>query len=131
MEIVRSIYATGCWDSGGDPAQALRYLDDDFEFRNPPYAVLSAPRYGHDGFIEAMVNLSEAFDSWHHEPLELTDLGKERVLVQVRFQAHGERSELTLSKPEWHLWRLRSGKATRVQWFTDRTDADHAATPSD
>jgi hypothetical protein len=69
VEVVR-IYATGCWDSGGDPVAALEYLHKDFEFVNPPHAVLPSPRYGHQGFVAAMENPARpltpgATSRWH------------------------------------------------------------------
>jgi ketosteroid isomerase-like protein len=126
VEIVRRIYATGCWDSGGDPLAALAYLDEEFEFVNPPHAVLSAPRYGHDGFVAAMKNPIEAFDSWRHEPLSFHD-GGDRVLVDIMLRTHGQRSGIDYQRPEWHVWTLRDGKAVRVAWLEDQALARELA----
>src|SRR2546430_320186 len=70
VEIVRQVYATGCWNSEHDPTAALPYLaDEEFEFANPAHAVVPGTRHGHDGFIKAMRSATEALSFWHHEPL--------------------------------------------------------------
>jgi ketosteroid isomerase-like protein len=126
LELVQSIYATGCWDSGGDPHAALVYLDEEFEFINPPNAVLSAPRRGHDGFIAAMQNPMDAFDLVRHEPLAFHD-GGDHVLVDIMAHIQGGRSGIELHRPEWHVWTLRGGKAVRVMWLEDHAQARRLA----
>ena len=126
VELVRRIYATGCWYSGSDPATALEYLHEDFEFVNPPHAVLSSPRYGHEGFVAAMVNPGEAFDSWHHEPLAFHDHG-DRVLVDIMLSTRGQESGIEFQRPEWHVWTLREGKAASVAWLEDEAAAHDLA----
>jgi ketosteroid isomerase-like protein len=126
VKVVRGIYATGCWDSGGDPLAALRFLDEAFVFVNPSHAVLSAPRYGHDGFVAAMRNPVEAFDSWCHEPLAFHD-GGEHVLVDIMLSTRGGLSGIEFQRPEWHVWTLRDEKATRVAWLEDRAEARRLA----
>jgi ketosteroid isomerase-like protein len=126
VAIVRRIYATGCWDSGGDPVAALEYLHEDFEFVNPPHAVLSSPRHGHEGFVAAMENPSEAFDSWRHQPLAFHDCS-DRVLVDIMLSTRGQGSGIEFQRPEWHVWTLRDGKAARVAWLEDEAEARHLA----
>jgi ketosteroid isomerase-like protein len=122
VALVRRIYETGCWDSGGDPGAALEYLDEAFQFINPSHAVLSSPRYGHQGFLDAMRNPREAFEFWRHEPLSFHG-GGDHVLVDIMVSTRGELSEIEFKRPEWHVWTLRHGKAIRVAWLEDEAEA--------
>jgi ketosteroid isomerase-like protein len=122
VETVRAIYETGCWDSGSDPAAAFRFLDPSIEFVNPKDAVVPGTRHGHEGFAIAMQSADDAFESFSHEPLAYQDAG-EHVLVDIMFHARGGTSQIALSRPEWHVWTLRDGKAIRVEWFKDREEA--------
>jgi ketosteroid isomerase-like protein len=126
VEVVRSIYSTGCWNSDGDPLAALAYLDEAFVFVNPSHAVLSAPRHGHEGFVAAMRNPVEAFDFWCHEPLAYHD-GGDRVLVDIMLSTRGDFSGIEFQRPEWHVWTLQEGKATQVAWLEDRAEARRLA----
>ena len=122
VQLVRRIYATGCWDSGVDPAAAFQFLAPTFEFVNPADAVVPGTRRGHHGFALAMQSAGDAFESFSHEPLAYTDAG-EHVLVDIMLYARASTSQLALSRPEWHVWTLREGKAVRVEWFKERADA--------
>jgi ketosteroid isomerase-like protein len=43
-------------------------------------------------------------------------------MVDIMLHARGRMSGLSLSRPEWHVWTVRNGKAVRVEWFK-REDA--------
>jgi ketosteroid isomerase-like protein len=122
VKIVRRIYATGCWDSGRDPAPAFQFLDPDIEFVNPPDAAMPGKRHGHEGFAVAMQSAVDALEFFSHEPVAFMD-GGEYVVVDIMLHARGRTSQLELSRPEWHVWTLRGGKAVRVEWFMDRAAA--------
>jgi ketosteroid isomerase-like protein len=119
IEIVRQIYATGCWDSGRDPSPAFPPLDPDIEFVNPVDAAMPGTRHGHQGFAAAMQSATDALEFFSHEPLAFTDAA-EHVVVDIMLHARGRASQLELSRPEWHVWTLRDAKAVRVEWFKDR-----------
>lgn len=118
VELVRKIYATGCWDSGRDPAPAFRFLDPGIEFVNPQDAAMPGTRHGHEGFAVAMQSARDALEYFSHEPLAFLDAG-DHVVVDIMLHARGRASQLELSRPEWHVWTLRGGKAVRVEWFKD------------
>ncbi len=122
VEVVRQIYATGCWDSGNDPAPAFPFLDPDIEFVNPEDAAMPGTRHGHQGFAMAMQSALDALEFFSHEPLAFDDAG-DHVVVEIMLHARGRTSQLELSRPEWHVWTLRNGKAMRVEWFKDRDAA--------
>jgi ketosteroid isomerase-like protein len=122
VELVRRIYATGCWEIGVDPTPALAYISEDFEFVNDPEAAMPGTRHGHEGFAIAMQSADDALEYFRHEPLAYAARG-EHVLVDVMLHARGRSSQLALSRPEWHVWTLHDGKAVRVQWFKDEAAA--------
>jgi ketosteroid isomerase-like protein len=123
VEVVRRVYATGCWNSEEDPRAALPYLaDDGFEFVNPAHAVVPGTRHGHEGFIKAMRSATEALSYWHHEPLAFRDCG-DCVLVDIDATVRGLGSGIEITRPEWHIWTLREGKVIRLEWVDDRRKA--------
>jgi uncharacterized protein len=124
LDIVRDLY--DAWRSDEPEAAPLAFLDDDFEYVNPAYAIHPGTRHGKDGWITAIRNLSDSFESWRHVPGEMIDAG-ERVVVMTTFQACGRGSSVDLEKFEPHIWTLREGKVIRFQWFNDRDEALEAA----
>jgi ketosteroid isomerase-like protein len=124
LDIVRNLYAA--WHSDQPETAPLKFLDDDFEYVNPPYAVHPGTRRGKDGWITAIQNLSESFESWGHVPGEMIDAG-ERIVVMTTFKACGRGSSVDLEKFEPHIWTLRDEKVIRFQWFNGRDEALEAA----
>jgi hypothetical protein len=97
IEVVRRIYATGCWESDGDPTLAFPPLDDNFEFHNPEYAVVPGVRHGHEGFAIAMQNQLDAFERFSHRPLRFDAIGDHRVIAHCHVTAHGRMSDIDVS----------------------------------
>jgi uncharacterized protein len=124
LDIVRDLYVA--WQSDEPGTAPLPFLDDDFEYVNPPYAVHPGTRRGRDGWSAAARNLSDSFESWMHVPGEMIDAG-DRVVVMATFRACGRGSSVDLEKFEPHLWTLRDGKVIRFQWFNNRDEAMKAA----
>jgi ketosteroid isomerase-like protein len=126
VEVVRRIYSRGAWDSEGDPRLALDFIDPEFEFVNPVDAVVPGTRRGHEGFCLAMQSAVDALEHFSHEPIRFTDAG-EKVIVEIMLHARGRMSGLSLSRPEWHVWTVRNGKAVRVEWFKQEEAAQRFA----
>ena len=125
VEIVRALYEVfNERDSRG--AEALAFLAEDFEFVNPDYAVEPGTRHGHAGWSHAMRSLAAAFHSHSHEVGEVRDLG-DQVLCFTTFIARTGPDSVVFRQDEPHLWSLRGGKVTRLEWFHDRAEALQAA----
>jgi ketosteroid isomerase-like protein len=122
VEIVRRVYASGAWDSDGDPTAALGFIDPEFEFVNPPDAVVPGTRHGHEGFLLAMQSAIDALEHFSHEPVGFAHAG-DKVMVDIMLHARGRMSGVALSRPEWHVWTIRDGKAARVEWFKEHDAA--------
>jgi ketosteroid isomerase-like protein len=123
-ELLRELYTA--WQGDDGDTAPCRFLADDFEYVNPPYAVHPGTRQGKAGWSAAARNLSDSFDSWSHQVGEMIDAG-DKVLVFATFCARGRGSSVDLEKFEPHLWTFRDGKVIRFEWFSDRTEALRAA----
>jgi ketosteroid isomerase-like protein len=113
------------WDAQDLPA-VLELLDPEFELVNPSYVVHPGIRRGHRGFVQAMENLHDSFQSYIHVLGEVEDLG-DRVLWHTTFRARGRESGAQIDVEEQHLWTLRDGRILRIQWFHDLDEARRAA----
>jgi ketosteroid isomerase-like protein len=123
-DLLRELYAA--WQGEDGETAPHRFLADDFEYVNPPYAIHPGTRRGKAGWSAASRNLSDSFDSWSHHVDEMIDAG-DKVLVFATFRACGRGSSMDLEKFEPHLWTFREGKVVRFEWFNDRDEALRAA----
>jgi ketosteroid isomerase-like protein len=69
--------------------------------------------------------MTDVFDDFSFEPLEITEHG-DRLLVTVRVTGRGKASGVEIDSRLFHLWTLRSQKATRFEIYNDRDEADAA-----
>jgi uncharacterized protein len=126
VALVERIYDSGVWDSEKDPHVVLQWLAEDFEFVNPPHAVVPGVRRGHEGILAAVKSLDEGFESWRNDPVAFQEAG-DRVLVQTKFTCVGAQSGIEFEQDEWHVWTLRDGVVQRLAWFHDPAAAREAA----
>ena len=104
-----------------DRASALAFLDPEFEWVNPAYAVEPGIRRGHLGFIAVMETLRDSFVFFEHVPGDFRDLG-DTILCFALVRAR-TRQDLELEKEEPHVWTLSDRRILRLQWFHDRLEA--------
>jgi len=124
VELVWTMYAL--WNERQGADEALALLAEDCEWVNPPYALEPGTRHGHAGWLKAMGNLAAAFHHHSHEVHDVRDLG-DRVLAFTTFVAQTSPDGPAFRQDEPHVWSLRDGKVTRLQWFHDRAEALEAA----
>jgi ketosteroid isomerase-like protein len=123
VETVRKLHEA--WNED-DTDRMLELIDEGFEYVNPPYAVEGGMKRGHAGFEEVMENLRSSFESYRHDPEEILDRG-DHVIVRSRFTARGRGSGVDVERKRFHVWKLRNGKATRLQWFDTLEESEEAA----
>jgi ketosteroid isomerase-like protein len=83
--------------------------------------------HGHDGIREFFRDWRDFFAEYYAEPEEFIDSG-DNVLVRVRQGGRGRVSTVTVEMPSyWQLYRLRGGRAVRVEVYRDEDDARIAA----
>jgi ketosteroid isomerase-like protein len=82
------------------------------------------------GWPEVRVWLDELLDVWesfHVEPVEITELTEDRVFVAAVIIMRGEGSGVETEFRVWAILWLRGGKITRREVFWDRDEALEAA----
>ena len=70
--------------------------------------------------------LRDTWEDWRFEPEQFLDAG-ERVVVSGHIRAEGGSSGVPIELETSHVWTVRSGRATSMRVFRDRTEAVEAA----
>jgi ketosteroid isomerase-like protein len=125
VEIVRE-----AWDawSRGDMAALFEFYDPDVEWDMthsyiPDMGVFS----GHDGIRAFFREWGAFFAEYWAEAHEFIDAG-ENVIVRIHQGGRGRVSTVDVEMPAyWQLYRLRDGRALRVEIYRDWADAWRAA----
>jgi ketosteroid isomerase-like protein len=115
--------APQAWNDGGVEA-LLQYLDADIEWLPPRESMEPGIYRGHNGVRDYLGRLVEVFGGTRQEALEVIDVDDDRVIAVIRSIAHSGHSELEINA-DW-AWLITVGaskKATRVETFTDKTQA--------
>ncbi len=125
-ELVRRMYEDGVFDD--DLEQLIPLLAPDVEFVNPAYAVEGGVRRGVADVRQAYENITESFESTHHEVREVFGTG-DVVVASIEFRASSHRggSEMEIRQEEAHTWTFRDGMVIRFEWGRDLPAALQAA----
>ena len=111
--------------NSGDLEGALRYVDEDIEFRRVETAMDAVVVLrGVDAIREYLV--PDAFAEQTFEPEEFIDRG-DLVLVRGTGRVRGRGSGIGLQQTAFHIWEIRDGKAVRLEVHLDRDGALEAA----
>lgn len=78
---------------------------------------------GHEGWLELMAEVREAFDSVRLEPLRLVGVPPDRMVVFVRLSARGRGSGLSVDTPIAIVVTIRRGRAGRLDIYREPPDA--------
>ena len=121
VEIVRSIVAD--WARGD--YSSVDWADREIEFIDPLDKVETR------GLDELRRRWREFLGAWEHfatKPERFIDVGDDRVLVLIRFQARGRTSGFqTTEFPGGQLFTLREGKVVRLVLYSTPAEALEAA----
>jgi ketosteroid isomerase-like protein len=125
VEIVRASWEA--W-SRGDMAALFEFYDPAVEWdMTHSYVPDMGVFHGHDGVREFFREWRSFFAEYHAEPEQFLGVG-ETVIVQVRQGGRGRSSTVGVEMPAyWQLYRLRAGRAVRVEIYRDKTQALEAA----
>jgi ketosteroid isomerase-like protein len=100
---------------------------EDIEFR-PSMAGLEVDVYrGHAGIRQWMEDLHAVWAEFSSVLDELTEVGRDRVLVRFTVHGRARQIDMPLEQRFWHLWVVRGGKLWRGQSFTDEGEALRSA----
>ena len=82
---------------------------------------------GHEGWLELMAEVHEAFDAVVLEPERLVGVPPDGMVVFVRLAAHGRGSGLSVDTPIAIVVTIRRGRAGRLDIYREPADAVAAA----
>jgi uncharacterized protein (TIGR02246 family) len=126
-EIIRRLYRAF---NEGDADAVSEGFTDDAEFR-PAFIgggiVEGAVYRGRDGIAEFVEVQKETWRSLTADPVTIRDLGNRVVLVEVRLEAVGRASGVTVDRTTWNLCELRDGKVAAGRVYATRAEALEAA----
>jgi ketosteroid isomerase-like protein len=90
--------------------------------------VLSDVYHGHDGVRRFFREWRDSFDSYYAHAEEFIDAGGDSVLVCARQGGRGKGSGVEIQMPRyWQIYRVREGRAVRVEVYSDQRVALEAA----
>ena len=125
LEIVRA-----SWDAWarGDTDALLEFYDPEVEWdMSHSYVPDMGVFHGHDGIREFFREWRAFFAEYYAEPEEFVDAG-DTVIVRARQGGRGRASTVGVEMPTyWQLYRLRDGRAVRVEIYRDESEALEAA----
>jgi ketosteroid isomerase-like protein len=125
LEVVRSAWEA--WERG-DMQAVFDLYDPDVEWDMSESRVPDMGVYqGHDGVRRFFREWMAPFDDYYAHAEEFK-LGSEGVLVRIRQGGRGKNSGVDVEMPPlWQLYRLRAGRAVRVEIYRDEDRAFEAA----
>ena len=125
MEVVRqALEATG----GGDPDGGQAFFDPSIEWDMsgvPEWPERSVYRGGEVG--EFLRSWAGSWQGWHFDVTEVRDAGGDLAFAGIHERAIGTESEVSVDQYRYFIATVRSGRITRVQTFSDRSEALQAA----
>jgi ketosteroid isomerase-like protein len=125
VEIVR-----GAWDawSRGDMAALFEFYDPEVEWdMSHSYVPDMGVFHGHEGIREFFGEWRAFFAEYWAEAQEFIEVG-DSVIVRVHQGGRGRSSTVGVEMPAyWQLYRLRGGRAVRVEIYRDEEEARTAA----
>ena len=124
-ELIRKAYEA--WNTR-DYDSISELLDPQVEIDASSHALNPYVRHGHEGFLQVIEEVAEAWDRWRVEADEFIDLA-DRTVVAGRIRARGRGSGIELDQPAYNVWTVRDGKVTRLAFYMDRDQALRDGTP--
>jgi ketosteroid isomerase-like protein len=125
VEIVRE-----AWDawSRGDTAALFEFYDPEVEWdMSHSYVPDMGVFHGHEGIREFFGEWRAFFAEYWAEAQEFIEVG-DSVIVRVHQGGRGRSSTVGVEMPAyWQLYRLRDGRAVRVEIYRDEEEARTAA----
>jgi ketosteroid isomerase-like protein len=129
VELVRTL--TEAWQRR-DQERTLDFVDPDVEWDATGIAEkipdLAEVYYGHDGVRTYWRRWLSAWRDLQFEIQDVLDAGDEVVMLVCNQRQWGRHSGIELEFPPYGaVFTIRSGKITRVRWFSDQKSALEAA----
>ena len=100
-------------------------LDPEIEWLEPPETIGRNVVTGPDAALAALENWNDQFDSLRAETTEMREEG-DRVLHAMQQYARARGSEVEIEAELYMVWWFRDGKATRMEMYNTREEAETA-----
>jgi ketosteroid isomerase-like protein len=122
VELVRAAWEA--WEQG-DMDAIFAFYDPEivWDQTHAQAGELSAVYHGHDGVRQFLREWIAPFESYYARPEEFIDAG-EAVVVRLRQGGRGKQSGAEVEMPPyWQVYRLRDGRAVRIEVYTSQNEA--------
>jgi ketosteroid isomerase-like protein len=110
----------------GDFDALLELLDPEVEIVEWPEAPDHRTFRGRDGALEAFESWGDAWE-WVRVDVDEIVGADDRVLLSGRTRAKGKGSSLEVEMDAFNVYTVRDGRVVRIEFFTTREPALHAA----
>jgi ketosteroid isomerase-like protein len=129
VEIVRASWEA--W-SRGDMDALFEFYDPDVEWdMSHSYVPDMGVFHGHEGIREFFREWRTFFAEYYAEPEQFVGAG-ENVMVRIRQGGRGRASTVGVEMPAyWQVYRMRDGRAVRVEIYRDEAEALDAIGPEE
>ena len=122
VELLRAAWEA--WERG-DMEAIFAFYDPEIVWDQTHYGPggVSGIYHGHDGIRRFFREWLEPFESYYAHPQEFIDAGED-VVVQLRQGGRGKQSGVEVEMPPyWQVYRLRDGRAVRIEVYATQADA--------
>ena len=120
VELVRAAWEA--WERR-DMEAIFAFYDPEIVWDQTHYGEPSGVYHGHDGIRQFLREWFASFQSYYVHAEEFTDAG-EAVVVRCRQGGRGKQSGVEVRMPPyWQVYRLRDGRAVRIEVYNDQGEA--------
>jgi ketosteroid isomerase-like protein len=125
VEVVRRALAA---TSGGDPGGGQAYFDPSIQWdMSGVVGWPEKPVYRGGEVGEFLRSWADSWQDWHFDITEIRDAPGDRVFAGIHERGVGAESEVSVDQYRYFISTVRSDLITRVQTFSDRSEALEAA----
>jgi ketosteroid isomerase-like protein len=109
----------------GDIPSLLELVHPEIEWRPPAQGTLDDVYAGRDGVRRLFEQLTEAWDSIEHRPIEIVEANPETIVI-TNLRLHAQASGLNVDEVWGYAIEVRDAKLFRVAMYTDTEQAIRA-----